>query len=104
MNETHPLVFVNFRFMFCRCLERVYFSLSLSLSGDICCSVQARHFPFASLTRVLPQEYYFCLCGHLGVSELQATLDASDLFKGPEEVLMFSSHAQLTDSVARYIL
>ena len=46
------------------------------------------HLPLASITRVLPQEtgrieYYICLCCHFGgVSEIQTSLDVSDLFKG----------------------
>ena len=65
--------------------------------------VQEHHLPLASLTRVLPQEpgritrvlpqepgrieYYICLCGHFGgVSEIQTSLDVSDLFKGHDEI------------------
>ena len=50
------------------------------------------YLPLASLTRVLPQElglidYFICLCGHFGgVSEIQTSLDVSDLFKGQEEM------------------
>ena len=55
------------------------------------------HLPLASLTWVLQQEpgrieYYICLCGHLGdVSELQTSLDVSDLFKGHEEMTSCSA-------------
>ena len=39
---------------------------------DCMLSVELKHLPLASLTRVLPQgpgriEYYICLCGHFGV-------------------------------------
>ena len=50
-----------------------------------------------SLTRVLlqepgPIEYYICLCGNFGgVSEIQTSLDVSDLFKGHQELTCCSS-------------
>ena len=65
------------------------------------------HLPLACLTRVLAQEpgrieYDICLCGHFGgVSEIQTSLDVSDLFKGHEEL---TSQAQLTVYVARCII
>ena len=58
----------------------------------------------ASLTREPGRiEYSICLCGHLGgVSEIQKSLDVSDLFKGHEDSI---SQAQLlTVSVARCII
>ena len=75
------------------------------------------HLPLASLMRVLTHEpgrieYYnqlFCLCGHLGgVSEIQTSLDISDLKMGHKRSrsidLSFISHAQLPVSVARCII
>ena len=53
-------------------------------------------------------EYYICLCGHLyGVSELQSSLDVSDLFKGHEELtscsaLMHSYMFPLLDVLYRH--
>ena len=36
--------------------------------------------------------YSICICGHLGcVSEIQTSLDVSDLFKGHEELTSFSA-------------
>ena len=72
--DTHKACWTNVRQINVRDVERL-------------CSWYS-HLPLAGLTRVLLQEpgrieYYnrlFCLCGHLGgVSEIQTSLDVSDL-------------------------
>ena len=101
-------------FILCKCLDALmllkflrFFRVNfiLPLTKNVCWygnyltlhAVMAMYLPLASLTRVLPQEpgrieYYIYLCGHFGaVSELQTSLDVSDLFKGHEELTSCSA-------------
>ena len=59
-------------------------------------------FPWPVSRECLPQEpgrieYYICLCGHLGdVSEIQASLDISDLLNCHKELTSSSALSTVT--------